>query len=172
MKISAKGCAMRVGMARDPKTDTGMVTVKWTDRLGDDVHREIIADLGQNGGDFGWPYCYADRIPDTRSTTPPPIAAKNVIPPKVQMQAQSPLGGVRRPGRAFPPEYRNNIFVAFHGSWNRSVPTGDKVVRVSSTTKGSRWAALRTSLPDGRTKKGAQMGVWRGLWPGRMARCM
>jgi glucose/arabinose dehydrogenase len=46
------------------------------------------------------------------------------------MQAHSaPLGLMFYTGTAFPPSYRGNLFVAFHGSWNRSAPTGFKVVR-------------------------------------------
>jgi glucose/arabinose dehydrogenase len=47
------------------------------------------------------------------------------------MQAHSaPLGLTFYTGDQFPEEYRGNLFVAFHGSWNRSVPTGYKVVRI------------------------------------------
>ena len=47
------------------------------------------------------------------------------------MQAHSaPLGLVFYTGNNFPPDYRGDLFIAFHGSWNRSVPTGYKVVRV------------------------------------------
>jgi len=48
------------------------------------------------------------------------------------MQAHSvPLGLKFYIGKSFPEEYHDDLFVAFHGSWNRSVPTGYKVVRVS-----------------------------------------
>ena len=51
--------------------------------------------------------------------------------PALKMQAHSaPLGLAFYTGSAFPSEYRGDLFVAFHGSWNRSVPTGFKVVRV------------------------------------------
>ncbi|HLF02629.1 MAG TPA: hypothetical protein VI547_11675, partial [Anaerolineales bacterium] len=51
--------------------------------------------------------------------------------PVIEMQAHSaPLGLAFYTGNTFPPEYRGDLFVAFHGSWNRSVPTGYKVVRV------------------------------------------
>ena len=137
MKIFAKGLRNAVGLAVNPKTDTIWVTVNGRDRLGDDIPPEVINDLGKNGGDFGWPYCYGDRIPDTNFTTATGDHCKNMIPPKVQMQAHSaPLGLAFYEATAFPAEYRNNIFVAFHGSWNRSVPTGAKVVRVKLDDKG------------------------------------
>ncbi|MFY9561616.1 MAG: PQQ-dependent sugar dehydrogenase [Terriglobales bacterium] len=137
MKIFAKGLRNAVGMAVNPKTDTVWVTVNGRDRLGDDLPPDVINDLGQSGGDFGWPYCYGDRIPDTNFTKPGDDRCKSMVPPKVQMQAHSaPLGLAFYEGTAFPSEYRNNIFVAFHGSWNRSIPTGDKVVRVKLDSKG------------------------------------
>jgi len=47
------------------------------------------------------------------------------------MQAHSaPLGLVFYDGSSFPADYRGDLFIAFHGSWNRSVPTGYKVVRI------------------------------------------
>jgi len=137
MKIFAKGLRNAVGMAVNPATDTVWVTVNGRDRLGDDLPPETIYDLGQNGGDAGWPYCYGDRIPDREFTRPGDDRCKTMIPPTVQMQAHSaPLGLAFSRGNAFPPDYRNNLFVAFHGSWNRSVPTGAKVVCVKLDAKG------------------------------------
>jgi glucose/arabinose dehydrogenase len=137
MKIFAKGLRNAVGMAVNPKTDTVWVTVNGRDWLGDNLPPDVINDLGQTGGDFGWPYCYGDQVPDSNFTKAGDDRCKNTVRPKVQMQAHSaPLGLAFYEGTAFPSEYRNNIFVALHGSWNRSVPTGDKVVRVKLDEKG------------------------------------
>ena len=136
-RIFAKGLRNAVGMAVNPKTDTVWVTVNGRDWLGDDLPPEVVIDLGQNGGDGGWPYCYGDRVPDPNFTKPGDDRCQSVIPPRVQMQAHSaPLGLAFYDGKMFPPEYRNNVFIAFHGSWNRSVPTGYKVVRVKLDDKG------------------------------------
>ncbi len=52
------------------------------------------------------------------------------MPPVIELQAHSaPLGLVFYTGNGFGPDYANNLFVTFHGSWNRTVPTGYKVVR-------------------------------------------
>ena len=159
MKIFGKGLRNAVGMAVNPKTDTVWVTNNGRDRLGDDVPPEIIADLGQNGGDFGWPYCYGDRIPDANFTKPGDDRCKNMIPPKVQMQAHSaPLGLAFYEGTAFPAEYRNSIFVAFHGSWNRSVPTGDKVVRVKLDDKGQPVGGAQDFITGWQNEKGRRNG--------------
>ena len=85
------------------------------------------------------------------------------LPPKVQMQAHSaPLGLAFYEASEFPAEYRNNIFVAFHGSWNRSVPTGYKIVRVKLDDKGQPQGGAEDFitgwLAPGETKKGRWMG--------------
>ena len=162
-KIFAKGLRNAVGLAVNPKTDTVWVTVNGRDWLGDNLPPEVVLDLGKDGGDAGWPYCYGDRVPDSKFTKPGDNRCKNVIAPKVQMQAHSaPLGLAFYEGSEFPAEYRNNIFVAFHGSWNRSVPTGYKGVRVKLDDKGQPQGGAEDFitgwLAPGETKKGRWMG--------------
>jgi len=164
MKIFAKGLRNAVGMAVNPKTDTIWVTVNGRDNLGDDLPPEVISDLGQNGGDFGWPYCYGDRVPDTRFNQTIADRCKDMIPPKVQMQAHSaPLGLAFNEGTSFPSEYRNNIFVAFHGSWNRSIPTGDKVVRVKLDDKGQPVGSAEDFITGWQDERGRRSGRPAGI---------
>ena len=162
-KIFAKGLRNAVGLALNPKTDTVWVTVNGRDWLGDDLPPETIYDLGKDGGDAGWPYCYGDRVPDSNFTKPGDDRCNSVLEPKVQMQAHSaPLGLAFYQGTQFPSEYQNNLFVAFHGSWNRSVPTGYKVVRVKLDSNGQPQGAAKDFItgwiPPGETKKGRWMG--------------
>jgi len=162
-KLFASGLRNAVGMAVNPKTDTVWVTVNGRDWLGDDLPPEVIIDLGKNGGDGGWPYCYGDRIPDSNFAKTANNRCQNMTRPRVQMQAHSaPLGLAFYEGTMFPPEYRNNIYVALHGSWNRSVPTGYKVVRVKLDDKGQpRGGAedfITGWLAPGETKRGRWMG--------------
>lgn len=162
-KIFAKGLRNAVGLAVNPRTGTVWVTVNGRDWLGDDLPPETIYDLGKGGVDAGWPYCYGDRVPDPNFTKPGDNRCQSVIEPKVQMQAHSaPLGLAFYEGTMFPPEYRNNIFVAFHGSWNRSVPTGYKVVRVKLDDKGQPVGGAQDFitgwLAPGETKRGRWMG--------------
>jgi glucose/arabinose dehydrogenase len=166
-KVFAKGLRNAVGLAVNPKTGTVWATVNGRDWLGDDLPPEVIVDLGKDGGDFGWPYCYGDRVPDSNFTKPGSETGEDrcqrVIEPKVQMQAHSaPLGLAFYEGSQFPAEYRNNIFVAFHGSWNRSVPTGYKVVRVKLDDKGQPQGGAEDFitgwLAPGEKHKGRWMG--------------
>jgi glucose/arabinose dehydrogenase len=169
-KIFAKGLRNAVGLGVNPKTDTVWVTVNGRDWLGDDLPPETIYDLGKDdlgkedgGVDAGWPYCYGDRVPDPNFTKPGDNRCQNVIEPKVQMQAHSaPLGLAFYEGSEFPAEYQNNIFVAFHGSWNRNVPTGYKIVRVKLDDRGQPQGGAQDFitgwLAPGETKKGQWMG--------------
>jgi glucose/arabinose dehydrogenase len=162
-KIFAKGLRNAVGLAVNPKTDTVWVTVNGRDWLGDDLPPETIYDLGKDGGDFGWPYCYGDRVPDSQFTKPGDNRCKNIIEPKVQMQAHSaPLGLAFYDGSEFPSEYRNNIFVAFHGSWNRSIPTGYKVVRVKLDDKGQPQGGAEDFITGWLAPGERQKGRWMG----------
>lgn len=162
-RIFAKGLRNAVGLAVNPKTGTVWATVNGRDWLGDDLPPETIYDLGQGGVDGGWPYCYGDRVPDPNFTKPGDDRCQSVLEPKVQMQAHSaPLGLAFYEGTMFPAGYRNNIFVAFHGSWNRSIPTGYKVVRVRLDDKGQPAGAAEDFitgwLAPGETKRGRWMG--------------
>ena len=162
-KLFAKGLRNAVGLAVNPKTDTVWVTVNGRDWLGDDLPPETIYDLGKDGGDAGWPYCYGDRVPDSNFTKPGDNRCQSVLEPKVEMQAHSaPLGLAFYEGSQFPAEYRNNIFVAFHGSWNRSEPTGYKVVRVKLDDKGQPVGGAEDFVTGWLAPGEKQKGRWMG----------
>lgn len=128
--IFARGLRNAVGLALNPKTGTVWVTDNGRDYLGDNLPPDEIDDLGR-GGDFGWPYCYGNRVPDPAHEAEGEKRCPSTIPPVVELQAHSaPLGLAFYEGSSFPLDYRNNLFVAYHGSWNRSIPTGYKVVRI------------------------------------------
>src|ERR1700690_2470139 len=162
-KIFAKGLRNAVGIAENPKTDTVWVTVNGRDWLGDDLPPETIYDLGKDGGDGGWPYCYGDRVPDSNFTRAGDNRCQSVLEPKVQMQAHSaPLGLAFYEGSMFPSEYRDNVFVAFHGSWNRSVPTGYKVVRVKLDDRGQPIGGAQDFITGWLAPSETKRGRWMG----------
>jgi glucose/arabinose dehydrogenase len=127
-EIYATGLRNAVGIAFRPGTEELWATNNGRDMLGDDLPPETI-NLVKSGDDFGWPRCHAGRIIDPEYGGEQ--GCQGVTPPVVEMQAHSaPLGLAFYTGEQFPKEYRDDLFVAFHGSWNRSVPTGYKVVRI------------------------------------------
>lgn len=161
MKIFARGLRNSVGLALNPKTKTIWATENERDMLGDNIPPDEINDLGV-GGDFGWPYCYGRQVPDREYTKPGDERCAKTIPPKVELQAHSaPLGLAFYEGTMFPVGYRGDLFVALHGSWNRSVPTGYKIVRVHINEKGEPAGVedfITGWIKPGETKKGVRMG--------------
>jgi glucose/arabinose dehydrogenase len=130
-RLYARGLRNAVGMAINPWSQDIWVDVNGRDMMGDNTPPETVYKLIDQG-DYGWPRCHAGNIPDPQFGQTPD-ACKGVQNPLVNMQAHSaPLGMAFYPPGAtmFPKSYQNSLYIAFHGSWNRSEPTGDKVVRI------------------------------------------
>ncbi len=124
--IYANGLRNSVGIAFDPGTGDLWGVDNGRDLLGDDLPPDELNRIVK-GGDYGWPYCYGARVPDPEFGDSSRCA--QTIPPVVSIQAHSaPLGITFGKGLDFPRAYRNALFVAYHGSWNRRVPTGYKLV--------------------------------------------
>jgi glucose/arabinose dehydrogenase len=127
----ATGLRNAVGMAFRPGTSELWATVNGRDWLGDDSPGEYITRV-EEGGFYGWPYCHwtaAGLAPD------PDLGGgdrcKAALRPNLLYQAHTaPLGLAFYTGSQFPSEYRGDLLVALHGSWNRSTPVGYKVIRV------------------------------------------
>ncbi len=133
-RIFAKGLRNAVGFVFHPVTGRMYATDNGRDMLGDDVPPDEI-NLVEDGKNYGWPICYGRNIHDTdfdknvyiRNPCMEPLETPSLI----DLQAHSaPLGLAFYYGNSFPQEYRGNLFVAYHGSWNRRVPTGYKIVRI------------------------------------------
>lgn len=127
-RVFARGLRNAVGLAIHPASGELWATNNGRDWLGDELPPEALY-VVRDGLDYGWPRCHNGTIADPEFGGPG--ACVGVAAPVVNMQAHSaPLGLVFYTGTAFPPEYRGDLFIAFHGSWNRSVPTGYKIVRL------------------------------------------
>ncbi len=127
--IVAEGVRNVAGLAVHPGTGVLWMSQNERDNLGDDVPVEEI-NLLSDGRHFGWPYCHGDRepnpeYPDRRAY------CRDTTPPALGIQAHAaPLGMVFYEGSQFPEAYRGDLFVALHGSWNRSERTGYELIRV------------------------------------------
>ncbi len=160
-RIFARGLRNAVGLALHPETGALWATNNGRDWLGDDLPPETVY-VVEEGGDYGWPRCHAGRLvdPDYGSEG----ACRGVAAPAIEMQAHSaPLGLVFYTGEGFPAGYRGDLFVAFHGSWNRSAPTGYKVVRAHVRDDGSFEPPVDFVTgflgPDGGTLRGRPVGL-------------
>lgn len=127
-RVFARGLRNAVGLAIHPGTGELWATNNGRDMLGDDLPPEAIY-VVRDGLDYGWPRCHNGTIEDPDFGGPG--SCRDVAMPVVNMQAHSaPLGLAFYTGKTFPAEYHGDLFIAFHGSWNRSIPTGYKVVRL------------------------------------------
>lgn len=127
-RVYAEGLRNAVGLTIRPGTEELWATNNGRDFLGDDLPPETVY-LVQDGRHYGWPSCHSGRIIDPEFGSP--TSCQEIEAPTVEMQAHSaPLGLEFYSGDAFPGEYTGDLFVAFHGSWNRSQPVGYKIVRI------------------------------------------
>ncbi|HRP56307.1 sorbosone dehydrogenase family protein [Agriterribacter sp.] len=130
LKVYASGLRNPVGMDWAPGTQTLWVAVNERDELGDDLVPDYITGV-KRGGFYGWPYAYFGQHIDPRieAKDQQPELVKKAIVPDVALGAHTAsLGLLFYTGKQFPPKYRNGAFVAQHGSWNRSVLAGYKVM--------------------------------------------
>jgi glucose/arabinose dehydrogenase len=127
-RVYYRGLRNAVGFVWRPGTAEIWATNNGRDQLGDDLPPETVYRL-RDGGNAGWPTCNPPSTPDPQFGNPSSCAG--VDPPTVSFQAHmAPLGLRFYDREQFPAAYRGDLFVAFHGSWNRSVPIGYKVQRV------------------------------------------
>lgn len=133
-EIFARGIRNTVGFDWNPKTGDLWFTDNGRDMLGDDIPPEELNRAEKTGQHFGYPYCHAGDIVDPEFGSK--RACKEFTPPEVKFQAHSAGLGLRfYTGNSFPVEYRNQIFIAQHGSWNRTKKVGYKLVTVNADTK-------------------------------------
>lgn len=133
--VFATGIRNAVGMAFHPLTGKLYATENGRDWLGDDLPPDEI-NLVEEGKDHGWPVCYGKNIHDTdfdkKAYSSDPCEYSS--PSLIDLQAHSaPLGLNFYYGGSFPEEYIGDLFVCFHGSWNRQEPTGYKIVHINMT---------------------------------------
>ncbi len=125
--ILARGLRNTVGFVRSPYTGEWYGVDNGRDWLGDLLPPEEINVL-REGAHYGWPFCYGDAIRD--SSIPGTFDCATTETPFWQMAAHTaPLGIVFYTGEMFP-EYKGDLLIAQHGSWNSTKPVGYKVVRI------------------------------------------
>jgi glucose/arabinose dehydrogenase len=130
LKIYASGLRNPVGMAWAPGTKTLWTAVNERDELGDDLVPDYLTSVKRDGF-YGWPYSYFGTHVDERVKPQRPDLVKKAIVPDVDLGSHTAsLGLTFYTGTLFPEKYRGGAFIAQHGSWNRSVLSGYKVVFV------------------------------------------
>jgi glucose/arabinose dehydrogenase len=129
-QIFSKGLRNAVFLATNPETNQIWVTEMGRDNLGDDLPADEINILKKDG-DYGWPYCYGQKVFDQNFGQQSASYCQKTISPIFEIPAHSaPLGIAFVKSTQFPGDWQGDALVAYHGSWNRSEPTGYKVVRM------------------------------------------
>lgn len=135
----ARGVRNSVGMAFHPRTKNLWFTDNGRDFLGDDLPPDELNELSERGAHFGYPTCYGQRVHDASVTfATDVIDCASTVAPRADLGSHvAALGLIFYTGSQFPKEYNERIFIAEHGSWNRSRKSGYRVMSVRR--EGERW---------------------------------
>lgn len=126
MEILARGIRNTVGFDWQPDTNFLYFTENGGDNLGDDIPPDELNKWTQKGQHFGYPYCHGGDIPDLEYGREKKCSSFNK--PEWKFKAHmAPLGLRFYRGKQFPKNYQKQLFVAQHGSWNRSTPHGYRI---------------------------------------------
>ena len=148
-EVIARGVRNSVGFDWHPKTKELWFTDHGRDWLGDDKPQDELNRISKPGLNFGFPYCHAEGVvdPDVKKADP----CKGVTKPVALMGPHSAVMGVKfYTGDMFPASYKETMFIARRGSWNRTKLGGFDVVTVKSGAdgKGAKVTPFLTGFMD------------------------
>ena len=129
LEVFAQGVRNTVGFDWHPQTKELWFTDNGRDMMGDDIPPDELNHAPRPGLHFGFPSCHGKDIVDPEFGAR--RACAETVPPVAELGPHVAALGMRfYTGTMFPPEYQGQIFIAQHGSWNRSTPIGYRVMRV------------------------------------------
>jgi glucose/arabinose dehydrogenase len=159
LEVFARGIRNTVGFDWHPQSRVLWFTDNGRDWMGDDQPPDTLNRAPEKGLTFGFPYCHAGDIPD------PEYGGKHrcteFTPPDIKLGPHvAALGMKFYTAGMFPPQYRNSIFIAEHGSWNRSVPIGYRLTRVTlNGNRAERYEVFAEGWLQGETAWGRPVDV-------------
>jgi glucose/arabinose dehydrogenase len=130
-RVFATGIRNCSGLTIQPVTSSVFCSTNERDLLGDNTPPDYITSV-KEGGFYGWPWIYHAVHEDTRPAggSRPDLKGKAIEPDALIQPHSAPLGMAFNPGGMFPAEWSGDAFAALHGSWNRSLHTGYKIIRL------------------------------------------
>lgn len=130
LRVFARGIRNTVGFDWHPLTKELWFTDNGRDLLGDDLPPDELNRAPTESLHFGYPYRHGKDIVDPQYG--PEIGTTQVVPPVQELAPHAAALGMRfYTGEMFPERYRQQIFIAEHGSWNRSTPIGYRIMLVT-----------------------------------------
>lgn len=137
-EVFARGIRNSVGMDFNPKNGDLWFTDNQTDGMGDDIPPGELNRITKPGQNFGYPWLGGHKTRITEYGYDKDPLPKGVTGPEVETEAHAAdLGMTFYTGTKFPEKYRNGIFFAQHGSWNRTSPIGARIMFTSLKADGS-----------------------------------
>ncbi len=135
-EVVSRGVRNSVGFDWHPETEEMWFTENGRDWMGDDMPPDELNRVTADGQHFGYPYCHGTDIAD------PAFGAQRgcgeFVPPVQELGPHVAALGMRfYTGNMFPAEYRNQIFIAEHGSWNRTRKIGYRLTLVRLAADGA-----------------------------------
>ena len=156
--IYASGIRNTVGFAWHPATEELWFSDNGRDRMGDDVPPEEINVASRPGQHFGYPFLHGSGILDPSFGDDAPNL--DFTPPRLEIQAHAAALGLDfHTHDQFPPPYRGALFIAEHGSWNRSAKVGYRVSVVTFEDGEPRYAPFITGWLEGERQWGRPVDV-------------
>lgn len=149
-EVFAKGIRNTVGFTWQPGTNDLWFTDNGRDLLGDDLPPDELNHAPHKDMNFGYPYCHAGYIKDPKYGDR--YSCDEFTPPVARLGPHvAALGMKFYTGNMFPAEYKNQVFIAEHGSWNRSTAIGYRItlVRLAGDTAKSYEVFAEGWLKDG-----------------------
>ncbi|MDQ3099014.1 MAG: PQQ-dependent sugar dehydrogenase [bacterium] len=136
----ASGLRNSVFMTEQPGTNKIWATEMGRDFLGDELPPDEI-NIVEDGKNYGWPTCYGKNVHDEnfdkKIDINNPCKEPTYTPSHIDLPAHSaPLGLAFTPV-SWPQQHQNSLLVAFHGSWNRTQPTGYKIMKIALDESGN-----------------------------------
>lgn len=136
MRTFARGVRNSVGLAFHPQNGELWFTDNGRDHLGDDLPADELNYAPEPGIHFGFPYCHQGDLPDEEFGEGKDCA--DYTAPVANLAPHgAALGLTFYTGDMFPPEYKNRLFIAQHGSWNRSEKIGYRVLALEVEADGT-----------------------------------
>lgn len=155
--VFAKGLRNAVFLTLHPQSEDLYATEMGRDFLGDNLPPDEINLISQNK-DYGWPYCYGDKVFDKVFNQKDQSYCQSTEAPVYQIPAHSaPLGLTFAPETFF--DAKDTLLVSYHGSWNSSTPKGYKIVKLTKTANSYTESDFITGFVQGRTAQSRPVDV-------------